>query len=257
MSRKTPRDGVLGFRRRSIGQSGRPIVVRGRLPELRCRAKLRLPSTTRPAQHHSPHVVGYHIVRHRPHNPCRQRLEPLVVPPLRLGHLGALLLRQHLEGVCRCLRPALRAHRQALLGLEVPLRGLRVVPRADEHHTEVHVRLGPVGPQGDGLAVGSGCSAPIQLRGVPRALSQELRVLVARLRGDAGVALRGLALPLLHRPTILLQLPLLPQPLVERPMHIPRARVRRAVHAAEVRRRQLLIAAHIADGVLLPLVVHV
>eukprot|EP00964_Phaeocystis_antarctica_P033598 scaffold19054_cov65-Phaeocystis_antarctica.AAC.2 len=253
-----PREtGVLGFRRRSRGQRRNPLIVRGRLPELRCRAKLRLPSTTRPAQHHSPHAVGYHIVRHRPHNPCRQGLEPLVVPPLRLGHLVALLLRQHLEGLCRGICPQLRPHSQALLGLEVPLRGLHQVPRVVEHVTEVEVRIGLVGPQGDGLAVGLACFAPVQLRGVPRALSQELRVLVARLRGNAGRLLRGLALPLLCRPTIRLQLPLLPHPLMKRPVQLPSARVRRTVDAAEVCRRQFLIAALIADGVLLTPVVHV
>eukprot|EP00964_Phaeocystis_antarctica_P126648 scaffold90306_cov63-Phaeocystis_antarctica.AAC.3 len=36
--------------------------------------------------------MGLDIVRRRPHHPRRQRLEPLVVPPLRLGHLGAYLL---------------------------------------------------------------------------------------------------------------------------------------------------------------------
>ena len=46
------------------------------------------------------------------------------------------------EGPCRGLCPALRAHRKALLGLEVPLRGLHVVPRVVERCTEVVVRLG-------------------------------------------------------------------------------------------------------------------
>eukprot|EP00964_Phaeocystis_antarctica_P051259 scaffold29905_cov64-Phaeocystis_antarctica.AAC.1 len=72
------------------------------------------------------------IVRRRPHNPRRQRLEPLVVPPLRLGHLVALLQLQHTEGQCRDLCPAIRARRVALLGLEEPLRGLHVVPRVAE-----------------------------------------------------------------------------------------------------------------------------
>eukprot|EP00964_Phaeocystis_antarctica_P074788 scaffold46060_cov58-Phaeocystis_antarctica.AAC.1 len=90
--------GERGFRRRSRAQRRSPLVVRGRLLELRRRARPRLPSATPPAQHHSPHLVGYHIVRRRPHNPRRQRLEPLIVPPLRLGHLGARLLCQHADG---------------------------------------------------------------------------------------------------------------------------------------------------------------
>eukprot|EP00964_Phaeocystis_antarctica_P017359 scaffold9589_cov52-Phaeocystis_antarctica.AAC.1 len=138
-----------------------------------------------------------------------------------------------------------------------PLRGLHDVPRVDEHCAEVEVRHGLVGPQGDGLAVGLACFAPVLLRAVPRALSHQPRVLVARLRGAPGLPLRGLAIPLLQRPTILRPLPLLPQLLVKRPVQLPSARVRRAVLAAEVRRRQLLIEAFIADGVLLPLVVHV
>eukprot|EP00964_Phaeocystis_antarctica_P025659 scaffold14444_cov75-Phaeocystis_antarctica.AAC.2 len=84
--------GELCFMRRSIAQLRSPLVVRGRLPELRCRARPRLPSATLPAQHNSPQSVGSHIVRRRPRNPRRQRLEPLVVPPLRLGHLAALRL---------------------------------------------------------------------------------------------------------------------------------------------------------------------
>eukprot|EP00964_Phaeocystis_antarctica_P010635 scaffold5850_cov61-Phaeocystis_antarctica.AAC.13 len=116
---------------------------------------------------------------------------------------------------------------------------------------------GLVGPQGDGLAEGLGRSARVLLRGVPQALSEQLLVLVARLRGFAGLALRELAILLLLHPTILLPLPLLPHLLVKRPVQRPRARVRRAVDAAQVRRRQFLVAAHIADGVLLPLVVHV
>eukprot|EP00964_Phaeocystis_antarctica_P160596 scaffold132346_cov66-Phaeocystis_antarctica.AAC.1 len=78
--------GLSSAKRRS------PLVVRSRLPELRCRARPRLPSATVPTQHHTPHMVGSWIVRRRPRNPRRQRLEPLVVPPLRLGHLGALRL---------------------------------------------------------------------------------------------------------------------------------------------------------------------
>eukprot|EP00964_Phaeocystis_antarctica_P135603 scaffold99951_cov63-Phaeocystis_antarctica.AAC.5 len=50
---------------------------------------------------------------------------------------------------------------------------------------------------------------------------------------------------------------MLPQLLVKHPVQLPGASVRRAVHAAEVRRRQLLIAAHVTDRMLLPLVVHV
>eukprot|EP00964_Phaeocystis_antarctica_P056370 scaffold33258_cov62-Phaeocystis_antarctica.AAC.4 len=152
--------------------------MRSCLLELCCRARPHLPrcrsSTVHPgfpAQHHSPNFVGCHIVRRRPHNPCRQRLEPLVVPPIRLGHLGALFLYQRVQGTCRGPCPVLRAHRKALLGLEEPLRGLHVVPRVGEHCAEVVVRPRLVGPQGDGLAAGPGCSAPVLLRGVPRALS--------------------------------------------------------------------------------------
>eukprot|EP00964_Phaeocystis_antarctica_P104274 scaffold69417_cov66-Phaeocystis_antarctica.AAC.1 len=194
------------------------------------------------------------LVRRRPQNPRRQRLEPHVVPPLRLGHLGARLHPQHAEGICRGLCPAFRVYRIALTGLEVPLRALHVVPRVLERCTEVVVRQGPVGPQGDGLAVGLGCSAHIPLRGVPYAFSHQLIVLVARPRGEAGVRLRGLAILLLPYPAILSLLPPLPHLLVKRPVQLPRARVRRAVLATEVRRRQLLIAAHVTDGVLLPLV---
>eukprot|EP00964_Phaeocystis_antarctica_P089043 scaffold56739_cov66-Phaeocystis_antarctica.AAC.4 len=201
-----------------------------------------------PAQHPSPHKVGTHRVRRRPHNPHRQRLEPLVVPPLRLGHLVALFSQQRVKGICRGLCPGLRAHRVALLGLEAPLRGLHHVSRVAEHSAEVEVRRGHVGPQGDGLAVGLGCSAPVLLRGVPQALSQQLHVRITRLRSDAGLLLRGLASPHLPAP---------PHIFVKCPVHLPSARVCRTVLAAEVRRRHLQIAAHVADRVLIPLVVHV
>eukprot|EP00964_Phaeocystis_antarctica_P024164 scaffold13542_cov58-Phaeocystis_antarctica.AAC.2 len=230
--------GELGFHRRSRGQRRSPLVVGGRLLELRRRARPRPPdNTTIPAQHISPHQVGLLIVRRRPRNPRRQRLDPLVIPPLRLGHLVALLPPQLVVGTCRGSCPLLRAHQQALLGLEVPLGGLHVVPRVVEHCTEVVVRRGLVGPQGDGLAVGLGCFAVVLLRAVPRALSQQRHVLVARLRGTPGHPLRDLTIPLLHHPTVLLRPPLLPQLLVERPMQLPSTRVRRAVDAAEVRRR--------------------
>eukprot|EP00964_Phaeocystis_antarctica_P028384 scaffold16007_cov65-Phaeocystis_antarctica.AAC.4 len=124
-------------------------------------------------------------------------------------------------------------------------------PLVAEHSTEVVVRRGLVGPQGDGLAVA------VLFRGIPCAISHKPNPLVARLRGEAGRPLRGLAIPLLPRPTILLSLPRLPQVLVERPVQLPSARVRRAVDTAEIRRRQLLVEAHIADRVLVPLVVHV
>eukprot|EP00964_Phaeocystis_antarctica_P113221 scaffold77290_cov58-Phaeocystis_antarctica.AAC.2 len=167
-------------------------------------------------------------------------------------HSGLLV-----EDPCRGLCPDHRAHRIALSGLEVSLCGLHFVPRVAEHCTEVEVRLGPVGPQGDGLAVGLGCFAKVVLRRVPESLSHQFRVLVARLRGVPGLPLRGLAILLPPHPTILLLLPLLPQPLVEHPVQLPSARVRRAVDAAQVRRRQLLIAAHVTNGVLLSVVVHV
>eukprot|EP00964_Phaeocystis_antarctica_P082578 scaffold51825_cov61-Phaeocystis_antarctica.AAC.5 len=201
-------------------------------------------------------MVGLHIVRYRPHNPRRQHLEPLVVPPLRRGHLSALLLCQRAEGCCRGTSPALRAHRIALLGLEVPLRGLHVVPRVGEHCTEVEVRLGPVGAQRDGLAEGPGGSARVPLRGVPHTLSQQLRVLVARLLGVSGCLLRELAISLLHHPTILPQLPVLLQPLVIHRMPLPSARVTRAVDAAPVRRRHLVLDALRANRMLTTVVVH-
>eukprot|EP00964_Phaeocystis_antarctica_P109699 scaffold74140_cov66-Phaeocystis_antarctica.AAC.4 len=231
--------GEVGCHRRSIGQRRSPLVVRGCLHELRCRARPHLPSVYLPTQHQSPHVVGCVFVRRRPHNPRRQCLEPLVVPPLRLAHLDACIQPQHVKGPCRGNCPALRAHRQALLGLEVPLCGLHFVPRVGEHCSEVVVRTGLVGPQGDGLAVGLGCSARVLLRAVPNALSQQLRVLVARLRGVPGLPLRVLTIPLLRRPTILVPLPHLPQLLVKRPVQLPSAGVCRAVDPAEVRRRQL------------------
>eukprot|EP00964_Phaeocystis_antarctica_P095210 scaffold61741_cov63-Phaeocystis_antarctica.AAC.5 len=107
--------GELGFPHRSRTQRRSPLVVRGRLPELRRRARPRLRSAeTAPTQHQSSHLVGIDIVRRRPHNPRRQRLEPLVVPPLRLGHLVAHRLCQQAEGRCRGLCPELRAHRAAL-----------------------------------------------------------------------------------------------------------------------------------------------
>ena len=116
--------GEHGFPRRSRVQRRRPIEVRGRLLELSCRARCRLPSATRlPAQHVSPHDVSAHIVRRNPHDLRRQRFEPLVVPPLRLGHLGALRKCQLVEGPCRGLCPAHRLHRIALRGLEEPLCG--------------------------------------------------------------------------------------------------------------------------------------
>eukprot|EP00964_Phaeocystis_antarctica_P152813 scaffold120862_cov69-Phaeocystis_antarctica.AAC.1 len=197
--------GELRLHRRCRKRRGSTIIVHGRLHELRRRARPRLPRTTRPpAQHHSPHPVGLDIVRRRrPHHPRRQRLQPLVVPPLRLGHLGARLLCQHIEGRCRGLYPVLRAHRPALLGLEEPLRGLHVVPRVGERSTEVEVRHGLVGPQGDGLAVGPGCPAVVLLRVVPRAIGQQLIVRVARLRGFPGQLLCSLASPLLRHPSIL------------------------------------------------------
>eukprot|EP00964_Phaeocystis_antarctica_P049873 scaffold28881_cov71-Phaeocystis_antarctica.AAC.2 len=85
-------EGELGFHRRCRAQRRSPLVVRGRLPELRCRARPHLPTTISPAQRVSPHGVGCRVVRSRPNDSRRQRLEPLVVPPLRLDHLGALLL---------------------------------------------------------------------------------------------------------------------------------------------------------------------
>eukprot|EP00964_Phaeocystis_antarctica_P128379 scaffold92156_cov66-Phaeocystis_antarctica.AAC.5 len=248
--------GELGFHHRSRVQRRSPLEVRGRLVELRSRARTRLPSVSQPAQHPSSHAEGWPIVRRRPHHPRRQRLEPLVVPPLRLGHLVAHLLSQHVEGHCRDLCPVLRAHRIALLGLEVPLRGLHVVPRAVERFTEVGVRRGLVGIQGDGLAVGLGCSAPVLLRGVPRAISQQLFVRIARLCGDAGLHLRGLASPLLRHPSVLRPLPMPLHLLVIHRVPLPSARVPRAVDAAPVCRRHLELDANRANFVLLTVVAH-
>ena len=75
--------GELGVPRRSRAQRRSPLVVRGRLLELRRRARPRLPSAAPPAQHESPCLVGLDIVRRRPHHLRRQRLELLLVPPLR------------------------------------------------------------------------------------------------------------------------------------------------------------------------------
>eukprot|EP00964_Phaeocystis_antarctica_P043571 scaffold25006_cov64-Phaeocystis_antarctica.AAC.2 len=232
--------GELDFPRRSRVQRCSPLVVCGRLLELRRRARPRLPSVTLPAQHNSPHL----------------RLEPLVVPPLRLGHLGAHLLCQDVEGRCRDPCPVLEAHRPALLGLEEPLCSLHGVPRAVQRCTEAVVRLGLGGPQGDGLAAGPGCSAPVLLRGVLRALSQQLRVRVARLRGAPGCLLRDLAILLLHHPTILRQPPMHLQPLVIHRVPLPSARVPGAVDAAQVRRRHLVLDALWANGMLHSAVAH-
>eukprot|EP00964_Phaeocystis_antarctica_P064590 scaffold38863_cov63-Phaeocystis_antarctica.AAC.2 len=250
--------GELVFPRRSRVQRRSPLEVRGRLHELRRRARPDLPrtTTTGPAQHHGPHMVGYHIVRRRPHHPRRQRLETLVVPPLRLGHLGAHLLFQHVDGHCRGRCPFSRASRATLLGLEEPLRGLHVVPRVGERCTEVVVRHGLVGPQCNGLAEGPGCSACVPLRGVPRAFSQQLIVRIARLRGVPGCLLRDLALPLLHHPSILRHFPLPLHLLVIHGVQLPGARVARAVDAAPVRRRHLQLDANRANFVLLTVVAH-
>eukprot|EP00964_Phaeocystis_antarctica_P085238 scaffold53801_cov67-Phaeocystis_antarctica.AAC.1 len=69
--------GELGFHCWGVGQRRRPLEVRSRLPELRCRARLNVPSVNAPAQHSSPHVARCLMVRRRPHNPRRQRLESL------------------------------------------------------------------------------------------------------------------------------------------------------------------------------------
>eukprot|EP00964_Phaeocystis_antarctica_P007512 scaffold4072_cov61-Phaeocystis_antarctica.AAC.3 len=99
----------LDFPPRSIGQRRSLLEARGRLLELRCRARPRLPSAAVSGQHHCPHSVGCLIVRRRAHNPRRQRLKSLVVPPLRLGHLVALLQSQRLEGHCCDHCPLLRS----------------------------------------------------------------------------------------------------------------------------------------------------
>eukprot|EP00964_Phaeocystis_antarctica_P039238 scaffold22445_cov73-Phaeocystis_antarctica.AAC.10 len=104
------------------------------------------------------------------------------------------------------------------------LRGLRVVPRADEHGTEVEVRCGRVGLQGDCLAVDPGCSAPVLLRAVPDALSHQLIVRVARLSGVPGCLLRNLAMPLLRHPAILSHLPVPLHLLVIHRVPLPSAR---------------------------------
>eukprot|EP00964_Phaeocystis_antarctica_P124578 scaffold88220_cov54-Phaeocystis_antarctica.AAC.3 len=136
----------------------------------------------------------------------------------------------------------------------VPVCGLHVVARVVERSTEAEVRRGVVRNQGDGLAVGLGCFA--RVRRVSRsgacALSQQFIVLVTRLRGAAGVALRGLAIPLLAQPTILPPLPLPLLLLVKCRVQLHSARVPRAVEAAPVGRRQLLLAALRAYRMLLP-----
>eukprot|EP00964_Phaeocystis_antarctica_P016863 scaffold9290_cov63-Phaeocystis_antarctica.AAC.8 len=249
--------GELGFLHRSIAHRCNPLVECRCLLELCSRARPHLPNNLRPVQHHSSHLVGYQLVRRRPRNPRRQRLEPLVVPPVRLGHLATLRLRQHLEGPCRGQCPLHRVHRKALLGLEEPLYGLHVVPRSGERCTEVVVRFGLVGPQGDGLAEGSGCSAPVLFGAVPRALSQQLIVLVARLLGEPGPLLRDLAILLKPLSTILPFLLLRFHLLVIRRVELPSARVPRALDAAPVRRRHLVLAALRANRMLLPVVVHI
>eukprot|EP00964_Phaeocystis_antarctica_P064049 scaffold38490_cov62-Phaeocystis_antarctica.AAC.4 len=253
----SPLDRRDGFPRWSRVQRRSPIKARGRLLELRCRARPHRPSAHLPAQHDGPHLVGYQIVRRRPHNPRRQCVELLVVPPLRLGHLGARLLCQHAEDPCRGHCPALRAHRVALLRLEEPLRGLHQVRRVTERCTEVAVRLGPVGPQCDGFTVDLGFFTPVLFDGVPHALGQQLLVLVAGLRGNQGCLLRDLAIQLLHNPSILIHLPMHLHLLVIHRVPLPSARVSRAVDAAPVRRRHLQLDANRANFVLFTAVVHV
>ena len=51
--------GVAGFPHRSRAQRHSPIKVRGRLLKIRRRARPRLPRVKLPAQHGSPHLVGY------------------------------------------------------------------------------------------------------------------------------------------------------------------------------------------------------
>ena len=117
--------------------------------------------------------------------------------------------------------------------------------------------VGLIWPQGDDLAKGLSCSAPVVLRGVPRALSQQAKVLVSRLRGAPGHLLCDLASLLLAHPAVLPQLPILLHLLVKHRVQLPSARVPRAVNATPVRRQQLLLAALVAHRVLLPLVVHI
>eukprot|EP00964_Phaeocystis_antarctica_P010249 scaffold5631_cov55-Phaeocystis_antarctica.AAC.1 len=104
--------------------------------------------------------------------------------------------------------------------------------RAGERCTEIEVRHGLVGLQGDGLAEGPGCSAQVLLRAVPDAFSQQLRVRITRLRGDAGLPLRDLASPLLRHPTILRHLPLPLHLLVIHRVPLPSGRVPWAVDTA-------------------------
>eukprot|EP00964_Phaeocystis_antarctica_P030181 scaffold17018_cov60-Phaeocystis_antarctica.AAC.4 len=249
--------GVRGFHRRSRGHRRSPLKVHSSLLELRCRARPLLPSAKHPAEHYGPHLSGWHMVRSQLDNPRRQRLEPLVIPPLRLCHFGARLLPQHVKAVCRGLCPLLRTLLIELAGLEEPLCGLHMVPRVAEHCTEIGECAGLVGPQGDGLAVDPCCSAPVLLSLVPQAVSHQFRVRASRLCGLPARLFSDRAKPPQPKPTILRFLPMHLHLLVIHRVQLPSARVRGALEAAPVRRQQLVLDALAAHRVLLPRIVHV
>eukprot|EP00964_Phaeocystis_antarctica_P057419 scaffold33979_cov60-Phaeocystis_antarctica.AAC.2 len=87
------------------------------------------------------------------HHGLREGLEPLVVPPLGLGHLGALRQAQLVEGGRYRVDPVLRALLEERRGLEEVRRRLHVAPRVAESYSEVVVGLGLARLEGDGLAV--------------------------------------------------------------------------------------------------------
>eukprot|EP00964_Phaeocystis_antarctica_P058480 scaffold34687_cov63-Phaeocystis_antarctica.AAC.6 len=79
-------------------------------------------------------------------------------------------------------------------------------------------------PSWRALHRGPGFSAPVVLRPVLHAISEQLVVRVARLRGATGLPLRGLAIPLLHDPSILHPLPIALYILVIHRVQLPSAR---------------------------------
>ena len=70
-------------------------------------------------------------------------------------------------------------------------------------HAPRRQKLHVVGLQGDGLAVRLGCLAVVLLGAVPRALCDQLVVLVASPLGDPRRVLRSLAVLLLRRSAVL------------------------------------------------------
>ena len=79
---------------RSRAQRRSPIVVRGRLLELRRRARPCLPLVTVPVQHDGSHLVGLHLVRRRPHHISKLILK---LNPAPHGHFADAYGRTHVR----------------------------------------------------------------------------------------------------------------------------------------------------------------